>query len=185
MSLLKWKELAKRKSELGNKINYVHDTITKQKLGVKTSQESLAKVFKPVTTKLDDVIVSNLKIPNRKLKRGKKVAIPDYVIDIDDEFEDLNLNDLLEDDIQPEINKQLVPKPPTYEESLKDVLEEKKQIYMNPDVSPYEAPPPPPQNMSTLKMMMMILTMLWIKKTSIMRYWMILDFEIMMMWKRL
>ena len=44
MSLLKWKELAKRESELGNKINYVHDTITKHKLGEKTSEESLAKV---------------------------------------------------------------------------------------------------------------------------------------------
>ena len=30
--------------------------------------------------------------------------------------------------------KQLVPKPPTYEESLQDVLEGKKQIYMNPDI---------------------------------------------------
>ena len=28
MSLLKWKELAKSKSELGNKINYVHNAIT-------------------------------------------------------------------------------------------------------------------------------------------------------------
>ena len=75
MSLLKWKELAKRKSELGDKINYVHDTITKHKLCEKTSQESLAKVFKPVTAKLDDVTISNLKIPNRKLKRGKKKGI--------------------------------------------------------------------------------------------------------------
>ena len=51
MSFLKWKELAKRKSELGNKINYIHDKITKQKLDEKASRESLAKVFKPVTTK--------------------------------------------------------------------------------------------------------------------------------------
>lgn len=29
MSLLKWQERAKRKSELGNKINFVHDTILK------------------------------------------------------------------------------------------------------------------------------------------------------------
>ena len=62
-----------------------------------------------------------------------------------------------EDDVPPQQDKQTVPKPPTYEESL--------------DVLPYE-PPPPPQNMSTLKMMMKILTMLWIKKTRIMRYWM-------------
>ena len=60
MSLLKWKELAKSKTKLGNKINYVHDLITQHKIGQETSQESFAKVFKPVTSKLDDVIVSNV-----------------------------------------------------------------------------------------------------------------------------
>ena len=32
MSLLKWKELAKSKTELGNKINNVHNLITQHKL---------------------------------------------------------------------------------------------------------------------------------------------------------
>ena len=36
MSLLKWKALAKRKTELGDKINFVHDTILKNQLGEKT-----------------------------------------------------------------------------------------------------------------------------------------------------
>lgn len=72
MSLLKWKEVAKKKSELGNRINYVHDAIIKHDVGQQTSQESLAKVFQPVTTKLDDVITSNLKIPQGKVRRGKK-----------------------------------------------------------------------------------------------------------------
>ena len=36
MSLLKWKKLAKQKTELGNKINFVHDTILKNQLGEKT-----------------------------------------------------------------------------------------------------------------------------------------------------
>ena len=45
MSLLKWKERAKRKSELGNMINFVHNTIWKNHLGEKTSQELLTKVF--------------------------------------------------------------------------------------------------------------------------------------------
>ena len=39
MSLLKWKELAKSKSELGNKINYLHDTITDHDISKKTSQQ--------------------------------------------------------------------------------------------------------------------------------------------------
>ena len=46
MSLLKWKKLAKQKTELGNKINFVHDTILKNQLGEKISQESFQKAFK-------------------------------------------------------------------------------------------------------------------------------------------
>ena len=158
MSLLKWKELAKRKSELWDKINYVHDTITKHKLGEKRSQESLAKVFKPVTAKLDVVIISNLKIPNRKLKRAKKVDTItglDYASEVDP-YEDMDIEGLFDfgDYVPPQQEKQVVPKPPTHEESLKDVLEGKKKICMNPDVSLYEAPP---QNMSTPKMMIMFL----------------------------
>ena len=40
MSLLEWKELAKRKTKLGDKINFVHDAILKNQLGEKTNQES-------------------------------------------------------------------------------------------------------------------------------------------------
>lgn len=58
MSLLKWKELAKKKSELGNKINYVHNAITQSEIGKQTSQESFKRVFQPITTKLDDVVAS-------------------------------------------------------------------------------------------------------------------------------
>ena len=114
MSLLKWKELAKRKSELGNKINNVHGTITKRKLGEKASEESSAKVFKPVTTKLDDVIVSNLKRPRTQLKRGRK---RDIIDDIDyarevDPYEDMDIEGLIDfgDYVPPQQNKQIVPK---------------------------------------------------------------------------
>ena len=98
MSLLKWKELAKRKTELGNKINYVHNQITQHKIGQETSQESFAKVFKPVTSKLDDVVKSNLvsRMPQRRrpLKKGE---VPNYGIDIEDEVEDMNLGDLFDE----------------------------------------------------------------------------------------
>jgi len=62
MSLLKWKELAQRKTELGKKINYVHNAITQHKIGEETSQGSFGKLLKPVTSKLDDVIDSNLNL---------------------------------------------------------------------------------------------------------------------------
>ena len=69
MSLLKWKKLAKQKTELGNKINFVHDTILKNQLGEKISQESFQKAFKPITTKLDDVVLNISRITkNRVLK---------------------------------------------------------------------------------------------------------------------
>ena len=68
MSLLKWKELAKSKSKLGDKINYVHNTIKQHKIGDETSKESFGKVFKPVTTKLDDAIISNLNLRPQKEK---------------------------------------------------------------------------------------------------------------------
>ena len=148
MSLLKWKKLAKQKTELGNKINLVHDTILKNQLGEKTSQESLQKVFKPITTKLDDVAFRNLNIPRLTKKRGEKLGVPDYGIDTEDEDEDIpdyGLDDFFDEGLAPENEKQIVPKPPIYEESLKDVLEGKKQIYVNPQYFPEEPQDMPPE----------------------------------------
>ena len=133
MSLLKWKELAKSKSELGDKINYVHNAITKHDIDQKTSQQGFSKVFKPITSKLDDVIDSNqvLRLP-RKKRPLKKGEVPDYGIDIEDEVPDMNLGDLFEQPVLPQQEKQLVPKPPTYEESLQDILEGKKEFPEEP-----------------------------------------------------
>ena len=96
MSLFKWKELAKRKTELGNKINSVHNAITQHKIGEEMSKGSFEKVFKPVTSKLDDVIVSNLKsgMPRRGKRPLKKGEVSNYGIDIEDEVEDMGLEDL-------------------------------------------------------------------------------------------
>ena len=132
MSLLKWKKLAKQKTELGNKINFVHDTILKNQLGEKTSQESFQKAFKPITTKLDDVAFRNLNIPRLTKKRGKKQGVPDYGIALEDEdIPDYGLDDFFDEGLVPENEKQIVPKPPTYKESLQDMppeYEEDKEI---------------------------------------------------------
>ena len=141
MSLLKWKKLAKQKTELGNKINFVHDTILKNQLGEKISQESFQKVFKPITTKLDDVAFRNLNIPRLTKKRGKKLGVPDYGIALEDEdIPDYGLDDFFDEGLVPENEKQIVPKPPTYEESLKDISEGKNQIYVDPQYFPEEPP---------------------------------------------
>ena len=146
MSLLKWKKLAKQKTELGNKINFVHDTILKNQLGEKTSQESFQKAFKPITTKLDDVVFRNLNIPRLTKKRGKKLGVPDYGIALEDEdIPDYGLDDFFDEGLVPENEKQIVPKPPTYEESLKDILEGKKQMHVDPQYFPEEPQDMPPE----------------------------------------
>ena len=147
MSLLKWKKLAKQKTELGNKINFVHDTILKNQLGEKTSQESFQKAFKPITTKLDEVALRNLNIPRLK-KRGRNRGVPDYAVGIEDEdggIPDYGLDDFFDEGLVPENKKQIVPKPPTYEESLKDILEGEKQIYVDPQYFPEEPQDLPPE----------------------------------------
>ena len=142
MSLLKWKKLAKQKTELGNKINFVHDTILKNQLGEKTSQESFQKAFKPITAKLDEVAFRNLNIPRLTKKQG----VPENGIALEDEdIPDYGLDDFFDEGLIPENKKQIVPKPPTYEESLKDVLEGKKQIYVDPQYFPEEPQDMPPE----------------------------------------
>ena len=108
MSLLKWKKISKRKTELGNKISFVHDTILRNELGEKTSQESFQKVFKPITTKLDDVLLSNLKLPVKRRLAKKKGEVPDYGSDIDDEVPDYGLDNLFDQPVLPENEKQIV-----------------------------------------------------------------------------
>ena len=147
MSLLKWKELAKSKSKLGDKINYVRNEITRHKIGQETSQDSFQKVFKPVTTKLDDVITSNLnlRMPQRGKRPPKKAEVPNYAVDIEDEVEEMNLGDLFDEQpVLPGSEKQLVPKPPTYEESLEDILEG-KEIYVDPQYFPQDPQELPPE----------------------------------------
>ena len=68
-------------------------------------------------------------MPQKRKRPRKKGEVPDYGIDIDDEVEDMGLDDLFGDYVPPQQEKQIVPKPPTYEESLADVLEGKKEIY--------------------------------------------------------
>ena len=75
-------------------------------------------MFQPITAKLDDVIASNIKMPVTKRRQLKTGEVPNYGIDIDDEVPDMNLGDLFEEPVLTQQEKQLVPRPPTYEESL-------------------------------------------------------------------
>ena len=117
--------MAKSKSALGKKINFVHNTITKKKLGEETSQIGLEKMFKPITAKLDDVIASNL--PQGSLraqparKRKAKPAEIDYLPEVDP-FEEMDVDGLFDDVIvPPQPEKQIPAAPPTYEEIIQEV----------------------------------------------------------------
>ena len=125
MSLLKWQEMAKSKSALGKKINFVHNAITQKKLGEETSQIGFEKMFKPVTSKLDDVVESNLGLlPRAKPARKKKAKLEeiDYFPDVDP-FEDMDVEGLFGDaPVSPQPEKQIsAAAPPTYEEIIQEV----------------------------------------------------------------
>ena len=57
----------------------------------------------------------------------------------------MNLGDLFDETVLPQQEKQIVTKPPTYEESVQDMLEGKKQISVDPKYFPQEPHDMPPE----------------------------------------
>ena len=49
MSLLKWKEMAAKRSELGQRINEVRKTIKQKSISDQIGQVEAAKLFEPIT----------------------------------------------------------------------------------------------------------------------------------------
>ena len=141
MSLLKWKEMAEKRSELGKKINTVRDTIKQKKISDQMGEVEAEKLFKPITSELKELTAP--KAPLRRLPK-KKRPIPDYGIAVDDEVPDYGLDDLFDQPVLPENEKQLVPKPPSYEDVLEDLASGKKQMYIDPEYM-YEAEDLPPE----------------------------------------
>ena len=140
MSLLKWKEMAGKRSELGKKINTVRNTIKQKSISDQMGEVEAEKLFKPITSGLKELTAP--KTPLRRLTK-KKRPVPDYEIDIDDEVPDYGLEDLFGEQVQPQDNKQLVPKPPSYEDVLEDIASGKKTIYIDPEYmyEPEDLPP--------------------------------------------
>jgi len=140
MSLLKWKELAERRSELGKKMKAVRDTIKQKKISDQIGEVEAEKLFRPITSGLKDITAP--KMPLRRLPK-KKGPVPGYGIAIDDEVPDYGLEDLFGDQVLPQNDKQLVPKPPSYEDVLKDLASGEKQIHIDPEYmyKPEDLPP--------------------------------------------
>ena len=140
MSLLKWKEMAEKRSELGKKFNTVRETIKQKKISDQMGEVEAEKLFKPITSGLKEL--TSPKMPLRRLPK-KKRPVPDYGIAIDDEVPDYGLEDLFDDQVLPQNDKQLVPKPPSYEDVLKDLASGEKQMYIDPAFmyEPEDLPP--------------------------------------------
>ena len=118
MSLLKWKEMAEKRSELGQKINAVRETMKQKSISDQIGQVEAAKLFEPITPGLKDITAP--KAPLRRLKKGGPV--PDYGLEIgdDEEVPDYGLEDLFGEEVLPQNNKQLVLKPPSYQDFLEE-----------------------------------------------------------------
>ena len=142
MSLLKWKEMAEKRSELGKKINTVRETIKQKTISDQMGEVEAEKLFKPITSGLKDLTLP--KMPLRRLPR-KKRPVPDYSLEIgdDEDVPDYGLEDLFGDQVLPQNDKQLVPKPPSYEDVLKDLASGEKQMYIDPEFmyEPEDLPP--------------------------------------------
>ena len=132
--------MAEKRSELGKKINTVRDTIKQKKISDQMGEVEAEKLFKPITSELKELTAP--KIPLRRLPK-KKRPVPDYGIAIDDEVPDYGLDDLFDQPVLPENEKQLVPKPPSYEDVLKDLESGEKKIYIDPEYmyKPEDLPP--------------------------------------------
>ena len=146
MSLLKWKEMAERKSKIGRDVNIIRETLKQKKISDTMSDVEAEKLFKPITKELMQLQPKPQPQPQQPLKR----QIPDYSIDE-------GILDLLDEGVQPQSTKQLVPTP---RKSVKQMIEDleagKKKLTTVPeyylgdppeygeyveDEDPYEDPP--------------------------------------------
>ena len=142
MSLLKWKEMAEKRSKIGKDVNTIRETIKQKKITDTMSDVEADKLFKPITSGLKELKQIRPQ-PIKKRFVRKKADIPDYGIDIEDEgIPDYNLEDLFDEGVQPQNTKQTVPKPPSYDDVLKDLESGKKKISIDPEYIPKLEEPP-------------------------------------------
>ena len=130
MSLLKWKEMAEKRSELGKNINTVKETI--KKIADTMGDIQAENLFKPITSGLKDI--ARPQIPIRRIPT-KKRPVPDYGLEIgdDENLDQFDLDNLFGEEVQPQKDKQVVPKPPAYDDVLKDLETGEKQMYIDPE----------------------------------------------------
>ena len=105
--------MAERKSKIGRDVNTIRETLKQKKISDTMSDVEAEKLFKPITKELIQLRPKPKPQPQQPLKR----QIPDYSID-DDGIPAL---DLLDEGVQPQSTKQLVPTP---RKSVKQMIED-------------------------------------------------------------
>ena len=104
--------MAERKSKIGRDINTIRETLKQKKISDTMSDVEAEKLFKPITKELVQLQPKPQPQPQQLLKR----QIPDYSID-----DGIPALDLLDEGVQPQSTKQLVPTP---RKSVKQMIED-------------------------------------------------------------
>ena len=120
--------MAERKSKIGRDVNTIRETLKQKKISDTMSDVEAEKLFKPITKEL--VQLQPQPQPQQPLKR----QIPDYSID-----EGIPALDLLDEGVQPQSTKQLIPTP---RKSMKRMIEDLEALTTVPEYKQYLEDPP-------------------------------------------
>ena len=117
MSLSHWKELAQRRTKAGKAVNELYDDITREKIRSKTTDQAIAKTFRP--DRLDQIAEQTKPKQRRRVPLRPRVNADgdiDYAPEVDP-YEEMDVEGLLnlEDYVPPQAEKQIAKKPPQYE----------------------------------------------------------------------
>ena len=121
MSLLKWKEMAEKRSKTGRDINTIRETLKQKKISDTMSDVEAEKLFKPITKELAQSRPQQPQPQPQPMKR--RLEVPDYSIDE-------GIPDLFDEGVQPQSTKQLVPTP---RKSVKQMIEDLEALTTVPE----------------------------------------------------
>ena len=141
MSLLKWKEMAEKRSKIGRDINTIRETLKQKKISDTMSDVEAEKLFKPITKELAQSRPQQQQPQPQPQPMKRRLEVPDY--SIDEGIPDEGIPDLFDEGVQPQSTKQLVPTP---RKSVKQMIEDleagKKKLTTVPEYKQYLEDPP-------------------------------------------
>ena len=130
--------MAEKTTKAGQTVNAIRESIKQKKIADIMGEAEAERLFRPITSGLKDLKLTQTKPAKRMVRKKAPGGFPpDYGINIEDEgIPDYNLEDLFDEGVQPQSTKQLVPKPPSYDDFLKDLESGEKKISIDPEFMP-------------------------------------------------